>query len=73
MSSFCRLGYCTVSSCDGISFCSFMMVGDPFSGKTKVLEVLAETLNALTDKGYDDENVNKVTDQASSYLKNLTL
>lgn len=50
-----------------------MMVGDPFSGKTKVLEVLAETLNALTDKGYDDENVNKVTDQAFSYLKNLTL
>ncbi|XP_020624937.1 dynein heavy chain 12, axonemal-like [Orbicella faveolata] len=38
----------------------FMMVGDPFSGKTKVLEVLAETLNVLTDRGYDDENVNKV-------------
>lgn len=37
-----------------------MMVGDPFSGKTKVLEVLAETLNILTDRGYDDENVNKV-------------
>ena len=47
-----------------------MMVGDPFSGKTKVLEVLAETLNVLTDRGYDDENVNKVTDQAFSYLKN---
>lgn len=39
---------------------SFMMVGDPFSGKTKVLQVLAETLNVLTDRGYDDENVNKV-------------
>ena len=37
-----------------------MMVGDPFSGKTKVLEVLAETLNLLMDRGYDDENVNKV-------------
>lgn len=46
-----------------------MMVGDPFSGKTKVLEVLAETLNVLTDRGYDDENVNKVTDHAVSYLK----
>lgn len=46
-----------------------MMVGDPFSGKTKVLEVLAETLNVLTDRAYDDENVNKVTDQAFSYLK----
>ena len=42
------------------SCCRFMMVGDPFSGKTKVLEVLAETLNILTDRGYDDENVNKV-------------
>ena len=39
-----------------------MMVGDPFSGKTKVLEVLAETLNVLTDRRYDDENVNKVHD-----------
>ncbi|RMX38335.1 hypothetical protein pdam_00005508 [Pocillopora damicornis] len=38
----------------------FMMVGDPFSGKTQVLQVLAETLNVLTDRGYDDENVNKV-------------
>lgn len=37
-----------------------MMVGDPFSGKTKVLEVLAETLNLLSDRNYDDENVNKV-------------
>lgn len=36
------------------------MVGDPFSGKTKVLQVLAETLNVLADRGYDDENVNKV-------------
>lgn len=36
------------------------MVGDPFSGKTTVLEVLAETLNLLTDRGYDDESVNKV-------------
>ena len=50
-----------------------MMVGDPFSGKTKVLEVLAETLNALTEKGYDDENVNKVTDQAFSFIKNIRL
>lgn len=40
-----------------------MMVGDPFSGKTQVLQVLAETLNVLTDRGYDDENVNKVSSQ----------
>lgn len=39
------------------------MVGDPFSGKTQVLQVLAETLNVLTDRGYDDENVNKVSSQ----------
>ena len=36
------------------------MVGDPFAGKTKVLEVLSDTLNLLTDRAYDDENVNKV-------------
>lgn len=42
-------------------FCrSFMMVGDPFSGKTSVLQVLAETLSLLTERKYDDENVNKV-------------
>ena len=42
-------------------FCySFMMVGDPFSGKTSVLQVLAETLTLLTERKYPDENVNKV-------------
>lgn len=44
-----------------------MMVGDPFSGKTQVLQVLAETLNVLTDRGYDDENVNKVSSQLVRY------
>ena len=43
------------------------MVGDPFSGKTQVLQVLAETLNVLTDRGYDDENVNKVSSQLERY------
>lgn len=43
-----------------------MMVGDPFSGKTTVLEVLAETLNLLTDRGYDDENVNKVLNSVTN-------
>ena len=51
------------------------MVGDPFSGKTKVLEVLAETLNLLSDRGYDDENVNKVPQCAYLQIRlhNLTL
>lgn len=38
-----------------------MMVGDPFSGKTSVLKVLAEAMTILTERGHDDENVNKVT------------
>lgn len=45
------------------------MVGDPFSGKTQVLQVLAETLNVLTDRGYDDENVNKVPVSKQTYNK----
>jgi len=44
------------------------MVGDPFSGKTQVLQVLAETLNVLTDRGYDDENVNKVPVSKQTYI-----
>lgn len=43
-----------------IFFVSFMMVGDPFSGKTTVLQVLAEAMTTLQDRGYDDENINKV-------------
>lgn len=38
-----------------------MMVGDLFFGKIKVFEVLVEILNLLLDRGYDDENVNKVS------------
>lgn len=33
----------------------FMLVGGPFSGKTKVLEVLAETLTLLCERGQMDE------------------
>jgi len=33
----------------------FMLVGGPFSGKTKVLEVLAETLTLLSERGQMDE------------------
>lgn len=51
---------CIVFSHQYLCIFRFMMVGDPFSGKTTVLEVLAETLNLLTDRGYDDESVNKV-------------
>ncbi|XP_046853910.1 dynein axonemal heavy chain 12-like isoform X2 [Xenia sp. Carnegie-2017] len=38
----------------------FMMVGDPFAGKTKVLNILAETLTLMTERGHGDENINKV-------------
>lgn len=41
-------------------YCSFMMVGDPFSGKTSVLKVLAEAMTTLHERGSDDENINKV-------------
>ena len=44
-----------------VVFSSFMMVGDPFASKTSVLMVLAQTLNLLFDRKYDDENVNKVS------------
>lgn len=43
-----------------ISYSSFMMVGDPFAGKTKVLNILAETLTLMTERGHGDENINKV-------------
>ena len=41
-------------------FFSFMLVGDPFAGKTKVLNVLAQTLTLMTERGHGDENINKV-------------
>ncbi len=34
----------------------FMLVGDPFGGKTKVLEVLAATLTLMCEKGINEEN-----------------
>jgi hypothetical protein len=37
-----------------------MLVGDPFAGKTKVLNVLAQTLTLMTERGHGDENINKV-------------
>ncbi|XP_062316503.1 dynein axonemal heavy chain 12 [Osmerus eperlanus] len=33
----------------------FMLVGEPFAGKTKVLHVLADTLCLMNDKGYNEE------------------
>ncbi|KAM9856226.1 dynein axonemal heavy chain 12 [Aulostomus maculatus] len=33
----------------------FMLVGDPFAGKTKVLHVLADTLTTMNERGYGDE------------------
>uniref|UniRef100_A0A8D2NKF8 Dynein axonemal heavy chain 12 n=1 Tax=Zonotrichia albicollis TaxID=44394 RepID=A0A8D2NKF8_ZONAL len=34
---------------------SFMLVGEPFSGKTKVLHVLADTLSLMKERGYGEE------------------
>ncbi|XP_032996859.1 dynein heavy chain 12, axonemal [Lacerta agilis] len=33
----------------------FMLVGEPFAGKTKVLHVLADTLSLMNERGYGDE------------------
>uniref|UniRef100_A0A665TLX7 Dynein heavy chain hydrolytic ATP-binding dynein motor region domain-containing protein n=1 Tax=Echeneis naucrates TaxID=173247 RepID=A0A665TLX7_ECHNA len=33
----------------------FMLVGEPFAGKTKVLHVLADTLNLMNERGYGEE------------------
>ncbi|XP_029456789.1 LOW QUALITY PROTEIN: dynein heavy chain 12, axonemal [Rhinatrema bivittatum] len=35
----------------------FMLVGEPFSGKTKVLHVLADTLCLMNEREYDEERV----------------
>nr|XP_019953955.1 PREDICTED: dynein heavy chain 12, axonemal-like [Paralichthys olivaceus] len=35
----------------------FMLVGEPFSGKTKVLHVLAETLTLMKERGCEQEKV----------------
>ena len=34
-----------------------MLVGGPLAGKTTVLEVLAETLISLNQKGFDEDKV----------------
>lgn len=33
----------------------FMLVGEPFAGKTKVLHVLADTLTLMHSKGFGEE------------------
>ena len=33
----------------------FMLVGEPFAGKTKVLHVLADTLTLMNEKGLNEE------------------
>ncbi|XP_034168074.2 LOW QUALITY PROTEIN: dynein axonemal heavy chain 12 [Pangasianodon hypophthalmus] len=33
----------------------FMLVGEPFAGKTKVLHVLADTLTLMNERGYNEE------------------
>ncbi|KAG5839016.1 hypothetical protein ANANG_G00229870 [Anguilla anguilla] len=33
----------------------FMLVGEPFAGKTKVLHVLADTLTLMNEKGFNEE------------------
>lgn len=36
---------------------SFMLVGEPFSGKTKVLRILADTLTLMNERGCEEEKV----------------
>lgn len=36
-------------------FHRFMLVGEPFAGKTKVLHVLADTLTLMNERGYNEE------------------
>ena len=37
--------------------CRFMMVGDPFAGKTKCLHVLADALTIMHNSGQDEQKV----------------
>ncbi|KAK6642963.1 hypothetical protein RUM43_004465 [Polyplax serrata] len=39
----------------------FMLVGDPFGGKTSTLHVLADTLTMMNEKGFEEEKVQFVT------------
>uniref|UniRef100_A0A8C3RIG8 Dynein heavy chain hydrolytic ATP-binding dynein motor region domain-containing protein n=1 Tax=Cyanoderma ruficeps TaxID=181631 RepID=A0A8C3RIG8_9PASS len=38
-----------------VNYDFFMLVGEPFSGKTKVLHVLADTLSLMKKRGYGEE------------------
>uniref|UniRef100_A0A803VKC7 Dynein axonemal heavy chain 12 n=1 Tax=Ficedula albicollis TaxID=59894 RepID=A0A803VKC7_FICAL len=38
-----------------VNYDFFMLVGEPFSGKTKVLHVLADTLSLMKERGYGEE------------------
>lgn len=41
---------------DILFFCiRFMLVGESFAGKTKVLHVLADTLTLMNERGYGEE------------------
>ena len=39
---------------DTLFYIRFMMVGEPFAGKTKVLHVLADTLTVMNERGYSE-------------------
>lgn len=48
--------YCLKWKIGFLKFKSFMLVGEPFGGKTKVLEVLAGTLTLMHEKNVGNEN-----------------
>ena len=49
-----QLSYTCIHACSQVRH-GFMLVGGPFSGKTKVLEVLADTLTLLNTRGQMEE------------------
>lgn len=55
--SFVRLDLRQPSEKWPLFFFRFMLVGESYSGKTKVLHVLADTLTVMNERGYDEEKV----------------